>query len=161
MISFAEATFSALSIHHIGNKAQDEYFNLSDEPLQLNDEVLRNLLIQYFLKPFEKVNEVYRFYHSSEDLNLNELHNFSSSIFNNAGSFHEKSQQLARYLYDVTNHPNIKPGELYVAFFENIQLEGERLDAIGVFKSETKDTYLKVYPEEKGYGIDYEQEAIN
>ncbi len=34
-------------------------------------------------------------------------------------------------------------------------------DAIGIFKSETKETYLKVYPDAGGFFLSYEQEAIN
>src|SRR5690606_19711687 len=34
-------------------------------------------------------------------------------------------------------------------------------DAIGVFKSENKEAYLKVYPNAGGFQLEYEQEAIN
>src|SRR5690606_428594 len=34
-------------------------------------------------------------------------------------------------------------------------------DAIGIFKSENKETYLKVYPEQGAFMLEYEQEAIN
>src|SRR5690606_12757380 len=88
MISFIDAYLSSLSIHHIGNKIQNEYYSLSDEALKLDDELLNSLLIQYFLKPFEKVNEVYRFYHSSEDLQLNELYHFVHAIFEEEKVFH-------------------------------------------------------------------------
>jgi len=161
MISFLDADLSVLSIHHIGNKVQDEYYSLSDKALELDDEILRSLLKQYFLKPFEKVNEAYRFYHSSADLQLNELYHYAHSIFDQNDTFHANSEDIAKHLFDTTNHPNIKSGELYVAYFKNIQFEGEVLDAIGIFKSETKDTYLKVYPQEKGFGVNYEQEAIS
>lgn len=160
MVSFFEASLARLSIHRVGNKLQDEFYVLSDESLQIEDEFLSNLLMQYYLKPFEKVNEVYRFMHSS-DMNLNELFHFSSEVFKEKARFHEISQQVTKYLYDLTNHPKIKSGELYVAYFNNVQIEGELLDAIGIFKSETKETYLKVYPEDSGFNLGYEQEGIN
>lgn len=160
MVSFFEASLAQLSIHRVGNKLQDEFYVLSDRSLQIEDEFLSNLLMQYYLKPFEKVNEVYHFMHSS-DINLNELFHFSAEIFKDRGSFHEVSQQITKYLYDLTNHPKIKSGELYIAYFNNVQIEGELLDAIGVFKSETKETYLKVYPEDSGFNLQYEQEGIN
>ncbi|WP_317169152.1 hypothetical protein [Mucilaginibacter humi] len=47
----------------------------------------------------------------------------------------------------MANHPNIKSGELYVAYFKDVQIEGNLLEAVGIFKSENKETYLKVYPE--------------
>jgi hypothetical protein len=94
-------------------------------------------------------------------MNLNELFHFSTEVFKERGRFHEVSQQITKYLYDLTNHPKIKSGELYVAYFNNVQLEGELLDAIGIFKSETKETYLKVYPEDSGFNLGYEQDGIN
>ncbi len=161
MISFFEASLAELSIHRIGNKSEDEFYVLSDQSLVIKDELLSNLLLQYFLGPYEKVNEIYRFFHPNEDLNLNEVYHFAKAIFENGETFHGNSQQLAKYLYDISNHPKIKAGELYVAYFENVQIEGELQDAIGIFKSETKETYLKVYPEQNGFGLSYEQEAIN
>ncbi|RYY06532.1 MAG: nucleoid-associated protein, partial [Sphingobacteriaceae bacterium] len=161
MISFFEASLTQLSIHRVGNKLQDEFYVLSEAPVPELDETLNKLLMQYFLSPYEKVNERYRLHHSSGDLNLNEVYHFVSDIFDQPENFHQNSEQLAKYLYDVSNHPKIKSGELYIALFENLQLDGELLDAVGIFKSETKETYLKVYPQQSGFGLSYEQEAIN
>lgn len=161
MISFFEASLAELSIHRIGNKSEEEFYVLSEKSIAIRDITLSNLLQQYFLSPYEKVNEVYRFIHPNGDLNLNEAYHFAAEIFANGETFHENSKQLAKYLYDVSGHPKIKSGELYVAYFENVQIEGELHDAIGVFKSETKESYLKVFPEQDGFGLTYEQEAIN
>jgi len=161
MISFFEASLAELSIHRIGNKSEDEFYVLSEKSIAIRDITLSNLLQQYFLGPYEKVNEVYRFIHPNGDLNLNEAYHFAAEIFANGETFHENSKQLAKYLYDVSGHPKIKSGELYVAYFENVQIEGELHDAIGIFKSETKESYLKVFPEQDGFGLSYEQEAIN
>lgn len=161
MVSFQEASLDKLSIHRIGNKSQNEFYVLSDNPLTLGDEFLNNLLMRYFLSSFEKVNEVYHFMHSTDDLNLNELFHFSSEIFKNSNSFHEVSQNISKYLYDISNHPKIKLGELYVASFKDVQIDGELHDALGIFKSETKETYLKVFPEKGGFNLEYEQDGIN
>ncbi len=50
---------------------------------------------------------------------------------------------------------------MYVVALKNVQIEGEEHDAIGIFKSENKETYLKVYPEQGAFMLEYEQEAIN
>jgi hypothetical protein len=42
-----------------------------------------------------------------------------------------------------------------------LQVDGELLDAIGIFKSESKEPYLKVIQQAKEFEINYEQEAIN
>lgn len=161
MITFFESALSQISVHKAGNKLQDEYLVLSDNPLEIKDELLQNLLMQYFLKPYEKVNEVYRFMHSSDDLELNEIYHFAKMIFSNQEKFHEISQQITRHLYDVSNHPKIKAGEVYIVLFDDVQIEGEVHQALGIFKSETKETYLKVYPDAGGFSLSYEQEAIN
>ncbi len=161
MVTYFEASLNQISVHKVGNKMQDEYFTLSDHPLRINDELLQNLLMQYFLKPFEKVNEVFRLIHSTDDLELNEVFHFVKQLFADSSKFHEISQQITRHLFDVSSHPKIKGGEVYVTLFDNVQIEGEVHQAIGVFKSETKETYLKVYPDGDGFSVAYEQEAIN
>jgi hypothetical protein len=161
MVTSYEATLVEISVHRIGNKSQNEFYSLSDEPLQLEDEMLRSYLMQYFLVPFEKANEVYRLTHSSGDLNLNELFHFSSEIFADSRKFHETSGQMTKHLFDISNHPKIKSGELYVARFQDLQLEGELVDAIGIFKSETKEAYLKVDTLQGRFDISYEENGIN
>jgi hypothetical protein len=99
--------------------------------------------------------------HSSDDLELNEVYHFVKQIFADKGKFHDLSQQITRHLYDVSSHPKIKAGEVYITYFEDVQIEGELHQAIGIFKSETKETYLKVYPDGGGFSLSYEQEAIN
>ena len=161
MITFSEATLAELSIHRIGNKLQNEFYVLSENSIHIQDEMLKQLLLQYFLAPFEKVHEIYHFNHPNNDLNLNEVYHFAAAIFDNGAFFHDNTKKLATYLFEISNHPKIKSGELYVAYFGNVQVEGDLHDAIGIFKSETKESYLKVYPEKAGFGLSYEQEAIN
>ena len=160
MVTFFEASLDTISVHHVGNQSQSEMYSLSEQPLVLKDELINSLLKQYFLSSFEKVNEVYHLMHSS-DLNLNEIYSFATQAFDDKSKFHEVSEQIAKYLYKVANHPKIKSGELYVAYFRSVQIEGELLDAIGIFKSENKETYLKVYPDQGGFQVDYEENAIN
>lgn len=161
MITFFEASLDTVSVHRVGNQSQNELYSLSDEPIEFKDELISKLLMQYFLTPFEKTNEVYHLMHASGTLDLNEIHNFATQIFDDPEKFHEVSQLIARYLYSVSNHPKIKAGEVYVALFHQVQIEGELLDAIGIFKSESKETYLKVYPDKGGFSVDYEEDGIN
>ncbi len=48
-----------------------------------------------------------------------------------------------------------------MVYFNKVQIEGNQLDCIGIFKSENKETYLKVYPDKGGFQVDYEENAIN
>lgn len=140
-----------LALHRIGSKPCNEGVHFSNEPIILDDE-LNALLKTYFLRPF-KSDEYYNFTHSS-DLCLNELFHFAEEIFMQKSSFLKVSKQIASYLYECSSHPNIKRGELYVVYFENCILDGETIDAIGIFKSENKDKFIKVYPTPSGFGIE-------
>ncbi|RYE30032.1 MAG: nucleoid-associated protein, partial [Sphingobacteriales bacterium] len=161
MISFSEASLGLLSVHRVGNKLLDEYFALSEKPLSVKEELLQRMLLQYFLAPFEKVNEVYRLFHPNNNLELNEVYHFVTEIFADPDVFHAQSMQIARHLFEVSNHPKIRSGELYIAFFYDVQIEGELMDAIGIFKSETKEAYMKVSAEGAVFDLKIEEEGIN
>lgn len=142
-----------LSIHKVGNKESDA-LSLSKAEIKINQELLE-LLNTCFLSPF-KSEEYYQFNHDS-DLALNEVYVYVSAIFNNPQLLHEESVNLARHLHNQSTHPKIKSGEFYVVYFKDTALNGERMDAVGLFKSENKDTFLKVYPKEEGFEIESEQ----
>ena len=161
MITHFDASLNKISIHRIGNKAQSEPCSFSNAEVELYDALIGQFLMQYFLGPFEKTNEMYQFYHPTNNLQLNEMYHFASEIFDGDDDFHEHSIQIAKHLYDVSSHPKIKTGELYITHFKQLQVDGELLEAIGIFKSETKETYLKVYPDQRNFQVSYEQEAIN
>lgn len=158
MISYFEASIRSLSIHRVGNKIMDEFYFLSEEETVLKD-TEPSLLLHYFLAPFEKVNEVYNLYHPS-DLHLNDVYKIVTTN-HGPGAFHGASQELVKHLYNVSNHPKIKSGEFYAAYFENLQFEGELCSAFGIFKSEHKETYLKVNTLQDGLYINFEQDGVN
>lgn len=161
LINYLDASLTQLSIHKVGNKYLDESLTLSEHEIQVKDEVLADLLMNFFLKPFEKVNQIFRFYHSNGDLNLNEIFHFAERIFDDKMAFHENSKEVAKHLYDIANHPKIKSGELYVCRFSGLLLEGESLEAVGLFKSETKEPFLTIAQKDKDFEMGYEQQAIN
>src|SRR5690606_9846910 len=161
MFYHTDATIAQLAIHRVGNKLQEEFYVLSEKSMEVSDDVLNQLLMHYFLSPFTRVNEVYRLFHPSDTRSLNEVFHFSKAFFSGEMEFLALSQQLAKHLFEVSNHPNIKGGELYVVHLHAIQLEGEIHEAIGVFKSESKEPYLKISPVQGAFDLGYEQEAIN
>jgi len=161
MVSFFEASIAQLSVHKTGNKNLEEPLVLSEASLPLTDETLSELLMKYFVQPFDKTNELYRLSHPTGDIALNEIFHFASKLFEDTGSFHENTQQIAKLLYDKTDNPKIKPGELYVCYFKQLQIEGALHDAIGIFKSESKEPFLKITQEGKNFRLNYEEQAVN
>jgi hypothetical protein len=137
------SSIEQVSVHHIGNASQQEGIIVSEAPLDLTDEKTIDLLGQYFLSNFT-VPEYYAFTFSNEDFTLNPVYKFVKEIFDHPEFFHENSINIAKHLYDATQHPNIKAGDLYIARFADIGINSKSIEVIGIFKSETKESYLKL-----------------
>jgi len=143
-----------ISVHRVGNKGNEEGMVLSSIPLALDWE-LTEALQEYFKAPL-KTNEYHKLYHDS-GLELNEVFTFVSAIFENPENLHTQSVKLARHLFECSTHPNIKGGEFYTVFFHHCLLDGKLIDAVGLFKSENKDTFLKVNPTGDGFVVKTDQ----
>ncbi|MGL5913153.1 MAG: nucleoid-associated protein [Bacteroidales bacterium] len=157
MAMTTESSILHIALHKIGNKTNDEGYILSQQNLQLS-EAVRDLLRHYFCSPF-KPNEYFHLHHESE-LSLNEVYSYVSAIFDNPQCLHEQSVHLAKHLYAQSTHAKIKAGEFYVVYFKDYFCEGETCDAVGLFKSENKDTFLKVLLEEGAFNVESE-EGVN
>jgi hypothetical protein len=153
MLITEQIEIQAIAVHNVGNKLNEEGIRFSKSELR-TDETINNLLLTYFLSPF-KSEEYYTLFHES-DLNLNEVYAFVSEIFDNPENLFEQSINLAKHLYEKSIHPKVRGGEFYVTYFKDCILDGEQVDAVGLFKSETKETFLKVYPQNDGFSIESE-----
>lgn len=158
MLNFNEINIQEVIVHHIGSNPDEEGVQLSSAPMQLNDDRTRELLMRYFLTPF-KPGEMYHLA-NEEDINLNVVFAIASNIFADPSSLAENSKEIANHLYSQSTHPKIKPGELYVVYFTDCFIDGETVDAIGLFKSESKETFLKVQTSGKNFSISYD-DGIN
>jgi hypothetical protein len=146
MIDSSLTNIQQVSAHYIGNPTNSESLRLSEAPMEVNDEKVHQLLRTYFLSNFT-TPEYYTFTFSNEDFTLNPIYKFAMDIFQEPESFHENSVNLAKHLYGATQHPNIKAGELYIAYFDSIEVQNMSVEAIGIFKSENKENYLKLSPQ--------------
>jgi hypothetical protein len=131
-------------VHKVGNPTRGEELKLSANPLTLNDDIVRGMLTRYFLSPFNE-HDLYHFTHQS-NLDMNEVYHYVSQLFSNPRSFVQQSVQLANFLYTKSTHAKVKEGELYVVHFSEVPFHNEYVEAIGIFKSESKETFLKVFP---------------
>ncbi|MCO4294583.1 nucleoid-associated protein [Solitalea sp. MAHUQ-68] len=148
-----------LTIHKVGNPSKDEPLVFSKAPIDLSNEDISRLLLNYFIHPFANNGEYYHLYHAVE-IALNDIYVYISRIFEDKSTFQEQSFHIAKHLHDSSSHPKIKGGELYIAYFNKCLIDGEEVEAIGIFKSETKETYLKVYLHDDNYEVNYE-DGIN
>lgn len=124
----------------MGNKNNDEGITLSDNITKLTPE-LRIALIKYFLQGFNEKEDAWIFTHE-DDVKFNEISSYAAEMFEGA-DFVDASKKVARHLYESSVHPNIKGGELFVVSLSKVVYDGKTVSALGLFKSETKDTFLR------------------
>jgi hypothetical protein len=116
---------------------------LSDSQHKLTNE-LSILLKEFFLKPFREKEEAYYQFAHEVDLSYNNMFAFSTVIFNNSSLTHSISKEITKHLYEQSNHPHIKNGEVYIVHFSNVSIDNIVTDAIGIFKSEIKKDFIQV-----------------
>lgn len=143
-----------IAMHWVGNKSTEGDVALSDRLLR-KDGPLEALLGEYFLTPFI-AGEYSHLYHDA-GLEYNLVYGIISAIFKQPETLLEHSQTLARHLYEQSTHPKIKGGEFYTVYFKDCILDGDTVDAVGLFKSENKDTFLKVLHENNNFNLESEK----
>ncbi|RXR23398.1 MULTISPECIES: nucleoid-associated protein [Flavobacterium] len=159
MLNLFNTHIDSLSIHRVGNKSRNENMFLSDSNYSLTDEIVP-LIKEYFFRPFREKEENYFQFAHDVDLEYNEMFNLATEVFTNPGNVHEVSKKITRHLFEQSNHPHIKNGEVYVAYLTNISIDNQTVDALGVFKSELKTDFLQF--EERGSNLEMIlQEGIN
>lgn len=85
------------------------------------------------------------------------MYTYSKELFDKPEKIVDISQKIAKHLYVHSTHPKIKGGEFYTVYFKDCIVDGETVDAIGLFKSENKDTFLKVLREGGNFNLESEQ----
>ncbi len=158
MIQLYDTRIGNCILHFVGNKSQDIDYKASTSEITLDDD-LNFVLTNYFFKSFVKKEDYCSFSHDS-DLSMNEIFTYASHIFESRSNFVEESKNILKHLYNSSTHPKIKTGELYIAYFTNCLMDDRYIDAIGIFKSEHKDTFIKITEQGSSYGIE-SQKGIN
>lgn len=152
---YSNTTLSHIALHFVGNKNNEEELTLSNNLLEPDDN-LTTKLQHYFLNKFENVFEKFHFHHASS-LSFNEVFSYTKSIFNNTDKLLENSQNIAKHLFEKSVHPKIKAGELYVCYFKNCFIDGENVDALGLFKTETKNGFFEINKHKNNFDIFYKE----
>jgi len=142
MINLYSAHITSLSIHRAGNKSKGEPIFLSENTFTLNDE-MAPLIKEFFFKPFRDKEHTFLQFTHEVDIEFHELYQLAKEIFQDPTSTHEKGKKITKYLYDQSLHQHIKSGEVYIAHIEAAMINNQRVDAIGIFKSEIKQDFLQ------------------
>lgn len=159
MLEYTNSTIDQVSAHKVGNKTNGEELITSKSLLNISDVQLRELLTKFFLSHFS-ADEFYNFSFTNGDFSLNPIFNFANEIFDSPKSLHKVSVDIAKHLYGVSTHPQIKSGDLFVTYFSQLSVGGKMTDAIGIFKSENKQSFLKLSQKEEEFVLNHD-DGIN
>lgn len=153
MIQFNNTEIKNIALHKVGNKYKDEPLVLSKGFIE-TDDLTKGILSKCFLSRFN-LSELYVFYHQV-DIKYNEVYDIIDNVFKRGSITISDTKKLAKHLYEQSIHPKVKGGEFYIVYLDECTFDGEKTNAIGLFKSENKDIFLKIYPKEEGFEIESE-----
>jgi hypothetical protein len=137
MITFSESLLEKFIVHFVGNPVQEEPLTLSESLLDLPADQ-HEPVIKYLLNSFKPEG----FFHFSTAGNV--AYDACKELFDGNGDFIQASVKLAEQLYDVTTHPRILSGDLFVARISKVKLHNEFFDAIVILKAEQEDKFIEV-----------------
>lgn len=141
MIELTRMQLTNFAAHYVGNKGLGEPILKTDKEFEFKDDFTKDTMVQYLTNGFK--NDIYYEFKKSE-VNLYCVKNYIESIFKYKTTFLESSQKIAELLYNNSMHPKIKGGELYFTYLKEVMVDGVICDAVGIFKSETVDTFIKL-----------------
>lgn len=139
MFQSSTSRLSSLVVHYVGNKLKDEDLRLSDDASGM-DEPTKNVVWDFVTSAF-KAPDFYQFTHAA-DLELNSVYSIARELFKDPGRLVEQSSKFARLLFEASQHPQVKSGELLVIYFEKLVYNNISAPAIALFKSERKQPFL-------------------
>jgi hypothetical protein len=159
MVDASLTLINAVSVHAVGNKLLGEELVLSDDVLQLGGDKIRSNLLTYFFSSFNSP-EYHCFNFDNEGATPSIVYPLIKEIFADPELLHDRSIDLAKHLYEVSQHHHIKSGDLFVGHFSGIVIERKTYDVVGLFKCETKESYLKLKKESGSFKLS-DDEGIN
>lgn len=109
------------------------------------DSDMKVKMTEALLGRFSNCHERYAFHHSSS-LEYNEVYSYVRELFSDGRAIYDLSVKIARHLFEVSAHPKIKPGEVYVGTFSGVEDDAAVLEAVGIFKAETRSLFADVVP---------------
>ena len=141
MIQCSNSNIQILKINYVGNRISGEKVKISKENLQCDD-LTRGLVGRYLLSGIE-YHQLYKFTHS-EGVEYNKVYSLVSEVFSDNTAFDNVANELSYLLYDRTNDKSIPGGYLFVVYMKGCMVDDVQTEALGIFKAETRDIFLKL-----------------
>lgn len=143
MIKKTKAAITKSILHKVANKHNSGSNIFSDNLIRFDQESY-DLILSFLLKPFVNLSQSYRFSHHA-DVRLNELNSYTTEVFKEENTFIEHSKNIVNHLYEQSNSPQIKTGDVIIVFIEGLEYNDVLTEAIGIFKIENKEDFFQSY----------------
>lgn len=140
MIRIDSSCIDAVALTHIGNKYMGAQLEQIKSCTKISDSEKHDLG-EYFLSRINFVEEC-RFKHSL-GLQYNKIYSLSRDFFSKKKSLIDIGDSINQILFDSTKNAKIKEGYLFVVSFRHCIEENREIEALGIFKAETFDTFLQ------------------
>jgi len=152
MLDYSNCALRFLLVHQVGSKFENQGVRCSVDFTDVQDEGVQDALIRLFFNPF-KVPEYFQFA-SDAGLDHHPMYRYASEIFESPkNNLVPISEKIAGLLYDASENPNIKSGDVCIAYFGHVGSDGQHGEAIGVYKIEHVDTFLRFVQDPQSYSI--------
>jgi hypothetical protein len=152
MIDLTRADMSALATHYVGNSGLGEQMVITEKPYQFKSAVVKEVFFNFLLSGFK--NDIHYHFVNRSEFGIGAVKDLVESIFEDKENLFDASIKIAENLYRHTVHPKAKGGELYVSLIKDVIVDGQLCDAVGIFKSESKETFIKVDIHNDTFDID-------
>lgn len=139
MIDITDAYISDVVCHRFClDNSQDILSRQKTTTDNSDNDILKNILLEAFIS----VNVIYEFVHDI-DIDLNVLRKIVKEYQNEEDLLHT-SKDIYQHLKAIATHPKIKDGDLVFAKFEDIHIDNSYYEALGIYKIEQKESFLRV-----------------
>ncbi|WP_277585413.1 nucleoid-associated protein [Psychrobacillus antarcticus] len=137
MLEVSESKLVQYVVHYVGDTLV-----LGDESFTQTEVMLEAAFTQLAFNKID-LEQRFEFFHET-DIGLNEVYTYVNSIFDQNSSFLEQSKHIATHLKSVSQHPNIKSGELFIGLFDNCLWHTEVKKVLAIVKIDEKEIFLDV-----------------
>jgi len=122
----------------VGNKLKGDNMLLSNSPVSIASD-LEDVIKKFIFSPFRS-NELFNFNNPTN----NSIFASIKQMFSSPNSFGSESKKIAKHLFEKTNNPKVNGGNIFIVHLNDMIMNDELVSAIGLFKTESADTFLKV-----------------
>ena len=149
MINRIDAALEALIIHHVDpNDKQSCHFSTATTPIQdaYTTDLLLGMMLDHYKEPV--------FYTFLQNGQRSDLFDYATQLFENPETLVPQSLEIANLLFDSSQHPNIKDGDLFISYVRDVLVEDELVDAICLVKAETLHSFFKLNKSEESINLE-------